>query len=103
MWNSSSLQQAAHGPILRPSSLPASIRVIRAALPPVLILTICILSGCSKKAAETAEGEEEKVVPVQVAPVVNASIQQKIDATAVLYPLRQAAIVPKISAPVKKF
>src|SRR5207247_218184 len=40
---------------------------------------------------------------VDVAPVVNSKIQLKIVGDAVLYPLQQAAIAPKISAPIKKF
>jgi multidrug efflux pump subunit AcrA (membrane-fusion protein) len=38
-----------------------------------------------------------------VAPVLSSAIQRKVRADAVLYPLQQSAIVPKITAPVKKF
>lgn len=40
---------------------------------------------------------------VQVAPAVRKNVQQVVKAEAVLYPLNQSAIVPKISAPVRKF
>jgi HlyD family secretion protein len=60
-----------------------------------------LLWGCSSKTEP--ETESEPVVTVDVAPVLNSSIQLKIGADAVLYPLQQAAIVTKISAPVKKF
>ena len=40
---------------------------------------------------------------VQVATASNQAIQRKISADAVLYPRDQAAIVPKVIAPVKKF
>ncbi|HEV2492939.1 MAG TPA: efflux RND transporter periplasmic adaptor subunit [Terriglobia bacterium] len=40
---------------------------------------------------------------VQVAAAERTSIQRRVTADAVLYPLRQAVIVPKISAPVSKF
>jgi RND family efflux transporter MFP subunit len=40
---------------------------------------------------------------VQVAPVEKTTIQRTINAQAVLFPHQQAAIVPKISAPVQKF
>ncbi|PYS00441.1 MAG: efflux RND transporter periplasmic adaptor subunit [Acidobacteria bacterium] len=56
-------------------------------------------AGCSAK----KEPEGEPVVTVDVAPVLNSAIQLKVNADAVLYPMQQAAIVPKTSAPVKKF
>ena len=40
---------------------------------------------------------------VQVGAAENAPIQRKVIGDAVLYPLDQAAIVPKVVAPVKKF
>ena len=59
---------------------------------------IAILSvSCSKEKAE------EAVVPVTAATVQKTTIQRVIEADAVLFPLQQAAIVPKITAPVKKF
>jgi HlyD family secretion protein len=60
-----------------------------------------ILAGCKAKQAEKTE--EEHVVTVDVAPVLSSPISLKITADALLYPLEQAAIVPKISAPVRKF
>ncbi len=54
-------------------------------------------TGCSKEKAE------EAVVPVTAAKVEKATIEHVIEADAVLFPLQQAAIVPKITAPVKKF
>ena len=42
-------------------------------------------------------------MPVQVVSVKKTSIQRLITAEAVLYPLQQAALTPKVSAPVKKF
>jgi HlyD family secretion protein len=42
-------------------------------------------------------------VPVEVVSVKRTSIQRLITAEAVLYPLQQAALTPKVSAPVKKF
>src|ERR1051326_900715 len=61
-----------------------------------------LLSGCtSTKAAEATE--EAPTVSVQVGPVEVTKIQRKVIAEAVLFPKDQAAIVPKINAPVKKF
>ena len=58
-----------------------------------------LLSGC--KAA--APAEDAPTVTVQVGAAENEPIQLKVIADAVLYPRDQAAIVPKIVAPVKKF
>ena len=53
--------------------------------------------GCSSKKPE------EPTVSVQVVPVKKATIEQTVTSEAVLYPLAQSAIVPKISAPIKAF
>ena len=54
--------------------------------------------GCSSD-----KGDKEPTVTVQVAPVEKTTIQHTINTQAILFPRQQAAIVPKISAPVKKF
>jgi RND family efflux transporter MFP subunit len=54
--------------------------------------------GCSSD-----KGDQEPTVSVQVATVEKTTIQRTIGAQAILFPRQQAAIVPKISAPVKKF
>src|SRR2546422_3865584 len=67
-----------------------------------IAIAVSLLFGrTAKKAAEQPEGEH--VVTVDVAPVLSTSISLKVTSDALLYPLQQAAIVPKISAPVKKF
>src|SRR5438477_4375984 len=67
-----------------------------------LLCFISLLSGCTaEKAADKPEGEH--VVTVDVAPVLSTSISLKVTSDALLYPLQQASLVPKISAPVKKF
>jgi len=63
-----------------------------------VLLLAAMLSGCSKE-----EKPKEPVVEVQAATVRQGEIQQIITAEAVLYPLHQAAITPKVTAPVKKF
>src|SRR5262249_5807588 len=68
----------------------------------LLMLSGLLLLGCAKK-EEAKKEEGERVVTVDVAPVLSSPISQKVTAEALLYPLQQAAIVPKISAPVKKF
>ncbi len=54
--------------------------------------------GCS-----SAKGDKEPTVTVQVAAVEKTTIQHTINTQAILFPRQQAAIVPKISAPVQKF
>jgi HlyD family secretion protein len=65
----------------------------------IALVAGCLLSGC--KTAETKE--DEPTVTVQVGAAEVQPIQLKVIADAVLYPRDQAAIVPKIIAPVKKF
>jgi len=62
------------------------------------MLFLSFLSNCSKNT-----GEKAPVVPVQVATVEKTTLQRTVTAEAVLFPLQQSAIVPKISAPVKAF
>jgi HlyD family secretion protein len=65
----------------------------------ILIATaLAAMTGCSAK-----EKEPEPVVPVQIVEVEKGVVQQKVTADAVLFPVAQSALVPKISAPVKKF
>jgi HlyD family secretion protein len=59
---------------------------------------LAFFSSCSKDT-----GEKEPVVPVQVTMVEKTTLQRTVTAEAVLFPLQQSAIVPKISAPVKAF
>src|SRR5438105_13886354 len=63
-----------------------------------VMLFLSFLSSCSKDT-----GEKAPVVPVQVATVEKTTLQRTVTAEAVLFPLQQSAIVPKISAPVKAF
>ncbi len=67
-----------------------------------LSLAACfvLLAACGKSADQ---GEKKAVAPVQVASATRASIQNIVTADAVLYPLNQSTITPKVSAPVKKF
>jgi HlyD family secretion protein len=62
------------------------------------LAALLICGACSsEKPAEQAS------VAVQAAPVEKTTIQHVVEAQAILFPLQQAAIVPKISAPVQKF
>lgn len=69
------------------------------ALCQIVVLGALLISvGCHKK-----EKEEEPIVPVQVAPVIRGSIRQIVKADAILFARDQANIMPKISAPVRRF
>ena len=61
-------------------------------------LSLGVLIGCSK-----GEENPQPVVTVQTAPAERGSIQQIITADAILFPRDQAAITPKVVAPVKQF
>jgi HlyD family secretion protein len=66
----------------------------------LLALGVSILmAGCGGKEAP----EPEPLVAVQAVRVERAEIQQQVSSEAVLYPLHQATMVPKISAPIQKF
>ncbi|HEV2423761.1 MAG TPA: efflux RND transporter periplasmic adaptor subunit [Terriglobia bacterium] len=65
----------------------------------ILMTTVLIGAACSSK--ETAE--TTPTAAVQVATVQAGTIKREVSADAVLYPLHQAAIVPKITAPVSEF
>lgn len=63
-------------------------------------LTFCVLAlaGCGK-----GEAEKEPVVSVQTAAAQRGPISQVISAEAVVFPIEQANIAPKITSTVKKF
>src|ERR1035441_2181565 len=63
----------------------------------LVLLPVVLLPGCKKEAAP------ETLVTVQAEHPERGSISEHITADAVLAPLAQAAIAPKISAPVRKF
>lgn len=86
------LPAAVEGTGVRPSCLVISSFAL------LLILIALSFAACSKQ-----EQEAQPVVAVEIAPVVRGSIQRIVTAEAVLYPRDQAAITPKVVAPIKKF
>ncbi len=70
-----------------------------AALSTAILLAV-IAAGCSKQAAHDTPDE---LVTVQVAHPTRATISEHIVSDAVLLPLAQAALSPRISAPVHRF
>src|ERR1700730_13808314 len=65
----------------------------------VVALSLFALSGCSKQ----VEKEAQPVTPVQVTAVKLDSIRRITAADGVLFPKNQANVMPKVSAPVRKF
>ena len=63
-----------------------------------LSAALLFLNGCAKE-----EKEKEPVVTVQTTPARKASISQIISAEAVVFPLEQAIVAPKITSTVKHF
>src|SRR5579859_5710142 len=59
---------------------------------------VCLLTACGKK-----EKEEAPEVSVQAVPAAKSDIARVVNTEAVIFPILQSAITPKINAPVKKF
>ena len=66
-------------------------------------LVLCVVVSVGLTACKKAEPKEEVVAPVRVSPAIKGSIRLIVNADAVLFPRDQANIVPKLSAPVKRF
>src|ERR1700739_4606992 len=64
----------------------------------ISVLGLAALCGCSQEPAE-----KEPVGTVQPAPGRQTTIQEVITTEAILFPLQQAAITPKVNAPVRQF
>ena len=65
----------------------------------LVMLLAAVVAGCGKKEKEEESGAP--VVTVDVAPVLLKRIDRTLRVDGLLFPRQQAAIVPKISAPVK--
>ena len=65
----------------------------------VLAIPLLFLAGCSKQ----QEKETEAPAPVQVTAVTQATIQRIVAGDGALFPINQASLIPKITAPVQKF
>src|SRR5580700_9576876 len=65
------------------------------------LILIALLSGCGKSKAKEAV-EAEPPTPVQVDNVTRGPIDLIVNADAVLYPVNQANVTSKISAPVRR-
>jgi len=67
----------------------------------VVLIASLALAACAQKPKE--EPEAEPLVTVEAAPVLSTAISLKVNAEAVLYPVQQASLTPKITAPVHAF
>ncbi|HZR25525.1 MAG TPA: efflux RND transporter periplasmic adaptor subunit [Vicinamibacterales bacterium] len=67
-----------------------------------LIVFACVSLMATAACKKKSEGDAAPVVTVDVAPVLLSQIQRTIRADGLVYPKQQAAIVPKVTAPVKK-
>ena len=73
-------------------------RLATSLIPGCAVIGLILLGGCGKN-----EKEKEPVVSVQTTPAKHGPISQVISAEAVVYPLQQATVAPKITSTVKKF
>src|SRR3954447_9507689 len=78
--------------------IPRRTTLMRLAALAVLTALLLTAAACSSKKEDT-----EPTVTVQVSPVEKQTIQHTVTTQAILFPKQQAAIVPKITAPVQKF
>ena len=79
-------------------------RTSRLRLPLRIPAALLILAAfTSSLACSGGAKEAEPSVPVQIVIVEKATLQQTVSSDAVLFPISQSALVPKISAPVQKF
>jgi HlyD family secretion protein len=62
----------------------------------VAAMLVCI-AGCSKEKAEEPE------VSVQAAPVAKSDVSRVVNTEAIIFPVAQSMITPKVSSPVRKF
>src|SRR5580692_4529874 len=75
----------------------------RVAVTAGLLAAVLLLAGCGKKVAAKEGGEEaEAPTPVTAEPVLRGAIDHVVVADAVLYPVNQSNVTPKIAAPVKR-
>src|SRR5438270_188662 len=78
--------------------IPRRTTLMRLAALAVLTALLLTAAAYSSKKADT-----EPTVTVQLSPVEKQTIQHTVTTQAILFPKQQAAIVPKITAPVQKF
>jgi len=83
---------------MKPRAMRDQWREVVAAGSAGVALAMILLGGCGK-----SETEKEPEVSVQTAPAQRGPISQIVSAEAVVFPLEQASVAPKITSTVKKF
>jgi multidrug efflux pump subunit AcrA (membrane-fusion protein) len=78
--------------VLKHNARPTNRSVLLAAA------TLLLAAGCGQQ-----EKEKDPVVSVQTTPAARAMISQSVSTEAVVFPLEQATVAPKITSTVKKF
>ena len=68
----------------------------------MLFVAFSPLTGCGKGGDAKGAAEQEPVTPVTVEPALRGAIDHVITADAVLYPINQANVIPKLTAPVRR-
>lgn len=68
-----------------------------------LLLGCSLWLGLTWLGCGASEKEKEPVVPVQVTAVRKAPIKEIISAEAVVFPVQQAVVIPKITSTIKRF
>ena len=68
------------------------------AIPLLMSMGLVLAAGCGK-----SDKEEGAIVSVQAAPAQKSEISRVVAAEAIIFPIAQSAITPKINAPVRKF
>jgi multidrug efflux pump subunit AcrA (membrane-fusion protein) len=63
-----------------------------------MAMGLVLAAGCGK-----SDKEEGAIVSVQAAPAQKSEISRVVAAEAIIFPIAQSAITPKINAPVRKF
>ncbi len=71
--------------------------------PGFLFLSCCIAGLLAGGGCGSADKESEPVVIVEVTPAKRAAIEETISAEAVVFPVQQAVVMPKITSTIKTF
>ncbi len=68
----------------------------------ILLITLAlVVAGCGSK-PKASEAEKDAATPVEVATAERGPIERVVTAQAILYPVSQSAITPKLSAPISR-
>jgi multidrug efflux pump subunit AcrA (membrane-fusion protein) len=69
----------------------------------LLLPALLLFTSCGKKKGEGESAETEAPTPVQVEEARRGPIDHIVTADAVIYPINQANVTPKIAAPIRRY